>query len=63
MIHNSQPMVSVPVDTLQEIRAVLIGIEDDLACNLTPLPERVQYGRDLIWSALNAPRNFMEASQ
>lgn len=58
MIINSQPTVSVSVDTLQEIRAVLIGVEDDLACNLTPRSERVQYGRDLIWSALNAPRSF-----
>lgn len=63
MIRNSQPMVSVPVDTLQEIRAVLIGIEDDLACNLTPRSERLRDGFELIRGALNAPRSFGEMSQ
>ena len=53
--------VSIPVETLQEIRAVLIGVEDDLACNLTPRSERLQYGRELLRDALDAPRSFEKA--
>lgn len=53
-------MITVPVsvDTLQEIRAVLISVENDLRCNLTPRAERLQYGRELLREALDAPRSF-----
>lgn len=63
MIHNSQPMVLVPVETLQEIRAVLIGAEDDINCNITPRSDRLQYGSELIREALFAERSFSEMAR
>jgi hypothetical protein len=61
MIRNSQPMVSVPVQTLQELRGWIIHWEADKRCNLTPTDESLNTARELIRDALDAPRSFQTA--
>lgn len=58
MISNSQPMVLVPVETLQNLRSWIIHWEADKRCNLTPTDESLNKARELIRDALNAPRSF-----
>jgi hypothetical protein len=53
--------VSVPVETLQEIRSCIIGFEADKAANLLPTDASISRARDLIRSTLNAPRKFEPA--
>jgi len=62
MIRNS-PCVSVPVETLQELRRLFICFEDDAASNLLPEEKNIRLGRDLISSALHLPRTFTERSE
>lgn len=57
-----EPMVLVPVDTLQELRRLFICFEDDKASNVMPLDKNISLGRELIRGALNAPRTFEPAS-
>jgi len=63
MIRNSQPMVLVPVETLQNLRSWIIHWEADKRCNLTPTDDSLNKARDLIRSALDAPRSFGEVNQ
>lgn len=58
----SAPMIMVPVETLQELRTIIIGFQADKACNLTPLDERLEEASELIRSALNMPRTFEPAA-
>lgn len=58
---RTEASVLVSVELLQELRSVLIGVEDDLTGNLTPRPDRIQYGRDLVRTALNSPREYTPA--
>jgi len=54
----SAPMILVPVDTLQELRAWIMQWEADKRCNLTPTDESLETARELIRLALNTSRTF-----
>jgi len=53
--------VSVPVETLQELRRLFIAFEDDKASNVMPLDKNIALGRELLQVILNAPRKFEPA--